>query len=244
MASFLPGTDPRVMADVQGRLADSQRRLMGGFTPAGNAGRGGATGGKGGQLPKLGTGAGKGGQDPSSGLSGRLAGQVQDALGWAKEAEQSRRMAHQRTMSRLGEVDALFEGRDPFYQQVHDQALQSGTREADEWNRDATRQNRWDMLGRGLSGGSADVETQSLQRRRLGDVMGGVRAQARGAQRGARQGDLALRQQMRQGVLSGMPWQGAQAYKPFLSRLPDFQGANRRHWQSLMGGMQAGGLIQ
>ena len=200
--------------------------------------------GKGGQVQRsFGTGAGKGGQDPSQGLIDRLRGQMDDVLRYRDEAEASRRRAHETQTRRLGEVDKLFEGREPFYDQVFQNVFRSGERAATEWDRGQRRDNRFSLLGRGLTGGSADVETQSRQRRRLSDVMGGVGARARGARTAARQGDMALRDRMRQGILSGMPWQGAQAYRPLLMQTPDFQGANRGHWQSLFESMGRGGLF-
>ena len=201
-------------------------------------------GGKGGGLGQaFGTGAGKGGQNPAAGLTGRMAGQVRDALASAEAAAGSRRDAHRQMTGRLGEIDALFTGRDPAYRQAHDLALASGTREAEEWDRGQQRENRWDMLERGLAGGSADVAVQSAQRQALGDVMGGVRARARGAERQAREGDLGLRDRMRQGVLGAMPWQGAAQYRPMLGSVPDFQGAHRRHTRSLLGTLGSGGLF-
>ena len=188
-------------------------------------------------------GAGKGGGNPASGLSGRLAGQARTALDWANDAAAGRRAALGQVEGRLGEVDQLFAGREPAYQQAHDLALQKGTREADEWNRGQEQQQRWGMLGRGLTGGSADVETQSRQRRALGDLMGSVRAGARGAERQMREGDLGLRGQMRRGILAGLPWQGAQQYRPLLMGLPDFQGANRRHTDRMLGTLAQGGLF-
>ena len=191
----------------------------------------------------LGTGGGKGGQDPSAGLAGRLAGQVSTALGYGQQMEDSRRRAHGAMTERLGEVDQLFAGREPFYGQVHDAALQRGTREAEEWNRDAERQNRFGLLGRGLTGGSADVAVQSRQRQALGDVMGGVRSQARGAARQAEDADMAMRDRMRQGIFAGMPWQGGQQYRPMLGSLPSFDAANRRGWEDVFGMLGRGGMF-
>ena len=198
--------------------------------------------GKAGAAPSVGMGAGKA-RNPFSGLAGQLRGQMDDVLRMQQQAEASRRQAHEQTMGRLGEVDALFEGREPFYQQVFDSVLAQGTRQAEEANRDATRQQRFGLLGRGLTGGSADVEVQSRQRRAHDDALGGVRAQARGAQRQARQGDMALRDRMRQGVMSGMPWQGAQAYRPMLPSLPDHQAAKRRYFGGLFTGLGQGGMF-
>ena len=199
--------------------------------------------GKGGGPPGRGSSAGKGGQDPSKGLSGRLAGQVQSVLDQQAKAEASRRKAHATRTKRLGEVDQLFKGREGFYDQVFQSVFDQGKRKADEWDRDMQRGNRFAMLGKGLAGGSADVETQSRQRRALGDVMGQVGQQARGARRGARAQDMALRDRMRAGVMSGTPWQGAGAYKPYLPNLPDFQGANRKHWSDMLSGLGAGGMF-
>ena len=199
----------------------------------------GGKGGGGGQQPTTAGGL----TDPFQGLSNLLSQQIELTQRWQDEQEASRRAAYAESMRRLGEVDKLFEGRDPFYEQVYQQNLQAGTRRADVWDREQQRQQRFGLLGRGLTGGSADVETQSRQRRRLGDVMGDVGARARQARRSARSSDEALRDRMRQGVLQGLPWQGAQAYRPMLATLPDFQGWRERDWNRQLGDLTSGGLF-
>lgn len=180
------------------------------------------------------------GQDPTAGLADRLGAQI-GGIGDRMAADAARRREVEATKTkRLGEVDAMFAGREPFYQSVIDNVTRSGEARAKEWDRGARRSQRFDLLRRGLAGGSADVEVGSRQSRALGDVMGRARSRGRAAGRQARSSDMALRNQMRGDIMQGLQWQGAGGYTPFMAQMPDWQSQDRALTGALLGDIASG----
>ena len=119
--------------------------------------------------------------------------------------------AEERRLRELGRVDDLFRDRDAFYAKIGQSILDQGKAKLGEWLRNRARQDRFSLAARNLIGGSADIEAENRRTRERDDALTNVQSAARSRQQAAKAHDSALKSSLKQGVLQGSRFTGADA---------------------------------